>query len=83
MVSNGLTLTLHLSKTYAFSIAPFTFKSSPSLSHNFCNNIVSITNAAKYLGLLMDDQLLSFKSHNKFLKEKLSCSLSIMTKLSY
>ena len=83
MVSNGLTLTLHPSKPQAFSIAPFTFKSSPSLSHNFCNNIVSITNAAKYLGLLIDDQLLSFKSHINFLKKKIFRSVSIMTKLSY
>ena len=55
MVSNGLTL--HPSKTQALSITPFTHKSSPSLSLNLCKNIVNITNTAKYLCILMDDQL--------------------------
>ena len=65
MVSNSLTL--HPSKTQALSIAPFTHKSSPPLSLNLCNNIVNITNTAKYLGIVIDDQL-SFKSHVNFLE---------------
>ena len=78
MVLNSLTL--HPSK--ALSIAPCTHKSSPSLSLNFCNNIVNITNTAKYLNILIDDQL-SFKSHIHFLEKKLSRSVGIMAKLSY
>ena len=78
MVSKGLIL--HPSKTQALSIAPFIHKSSPSLSLNLCNNIVNITNTAKYVGILIDDQL-SFKSH--FREKKLSCSVGIMAKLSY
>ena len=80
MVSNGLTL--YPSKTQALSIAPFIHKSSPSLSINLCNNIVNITNTAKYLGILIDNQL-SFKSHIHFLEKKLSRSVGIMAKLSY
>ena len=80
MVSNGLTL--HPSKTQALSIAPFIHKSNLSLSLNLCSNIVNITNIAKYLGILIDDQL-SFKSHIDFLEKKLSCSIGIMAKLSY
>ena len=82
MVSNGLTL--HPSKTQALSIAPFIHKSSPSLSLNLCNNIVNITNTAKYLriGLLIDDQL-SFKSHINFFEKKLFRSDDIIAKLSY
>ena len=80
MVSNGLTL--HSSKTQALSIAPFIHKSSPSLSLNLCNNIVNITNTAKYLGMLIDDQL-SFKSHINFLEKKWTRSVGIMAKLSY
>ena len=79
MVSNGLTL--HPSKTQALSIAPFIHKSSPSLSLNLCNNIVNFTNTAKYLGILIDDQL-SCKSHTNFLEKKLSRSVGIMAKLS-
>ena len=79
MVSNGLTL--HPSKTQALSIAPFIHKSSPSLSLNLCNNIVNITNTAKYLGRLIDDQL-SLKSHIHFFEKKLSRSVGIMAKLS-
>ena len=67
MVSNGLTL--HSSKAQALSIAPFIYKSSPSLSLNLCNNIVNITNTAECLGILIDDQL-SFKSHINFLEKK-------------
>ena len=80
MVSNGLTL--HPSKTQALSIAPFIYRSSPSLPLNLCNNIVNITNTAKYLGILIDNQL-SFKSHINFLEKKLSRSVGIMAKLSY
>ena len=80
MVSNGLTL--HPSNTQALSIAPFIHKSSPPLSFNLCNNIVNITNTAKYLGILIDDQL-SFKSHIHFLEKKLSRSVGIIAKLSY
>ena len=77
MISNGLTL--HPSKTQSLSIAPFIHKSSPLLSF-LCNNIVNITNTAKYLGVLIDDQLF-FKSHIHFLKKK-SRSVGIMAKLS-
>ena len=80
MVSNGLTL--HPSKTQALSIAPIIHKSSPSLSLYLCSNIVNSTNTAKYLGILIDDQL-SFKSHIHFLEKKLSRSVGIMAKLSY
>ena len=80
MISNGLTL--HPSKTQALSIAPFIHNSSPSFSLNLCNNIVNITNTAKHLGILIEDQL-SFKSHIHFLEEKLSCSVGIMAKLNY
>ena len=80
MVLNGLTL--HPSKTQALSIAPFIHKSSPSLSLNLCNNFVNITNTAKYLGILIEDQL-SFESHIHFLEKKLSRSVGIMAKLSY
>ena len=80
MVSNGLTL--HPSKTQALSTAPFIHKSSPSLSFNLCDNIVNITNTAKYLGILIDNQL-SFKSHIDFLEKKLPRSIGIMAKLSY
>ena len=80
MVLNGLTL--NPSKTQASSIAPFIHKSCLSLSLNLCSNIVNITNTAKYLGILIDDQL-SFKSHINSLKKKLSCSVGIMAKLSY
>ena len=52
------------------------------MSLNLCNNIVNITNTAKYPGILIDDQL-SFKSHIHFLEKKLSCSVGIMAKLSY
>ena len=72
MVSNGLTL--HSSKTQALSIAPFTLKSSPSLSLNLCNNNTNIIITAKCLGILIDDQL-SFKSHINFLKKKSSRSI--------
>ena len=72
MVSNGLTL--HPSKTRALCIAPFIHKSSPSLSLNLCNNI---TNTAKYLGILIDDQS-SFKSHINFLEKKLSRCLVLL-----
>ena len=54
MVSNSLTL--YPSKTQALSIAPFTHKSSPPLFLNLRNNIANITNTAKYLGILIDDQ---------------------------
>ena len=80
LVSNGLTL--YSSKIQALSIAPFAHKPSPFLSLNLCNYIVNITNTAKYLGILIDDQF-SFKSHIYFLEKKLSRSLSIMAKLSY
>ena len=80
MVSNDLTL--HPSKTRALSTVPFIHKPSPSLSLNFCNNIVNITNTVKYLGILIDDQL-SFKSHINFLETNLSRSVGIMAKLSY
>ena len=80
MVSNDLNL--HPSKTQALSIAPFIHKSSPSFSLNLCNNIVNITQSAKYLVILIDDQL-SFKSHNNFLEKKLSRSIGIMAELSY
>ena len=80
MVSNGLTL--YPSKTQALSIAPFILKSSSSLSLSLCNNIVNITNTAKYLGILIDDQL-SFKSHFNFLEKTLSRSVGIMAKLSF
>ena len=81
MVSNGLTI-IHPSKTQALSIVPFIHKCSPSLSLNLCNNIVNITNTAKYLGMLIDEQLY-FKSHINFLEKKLSCSVGIMANLSY
>ena len=71
VVSNGLTF--HRSKAQALSIFPFTHKCIPTLSPNLCNNISSITNTAKYLGILNDDQL-SFKSHINFLEKKLSLS---------
>ena len=80
MVSNGLIF--HPSKTQALSIAPFIHKSSPSLSLNLCNNIANITNTAKYLGILIDNQL-SLKSYVHFLEKKLSRSVGIMAKLSY
>ena len=80
MISNGFTL--HPSKTQALSISLFIHKSSPSLSLNLCNNIVNITNTAKYLGILIDNQL-SFKSYINFLEKKLSRSIGIMGKLSY
>ena len=80
MVSNGLTF--HPSKTQALSFAPFIHKSSPSLSLNLGNNIVNITNTAKYLGMLIDDQL-SFKFHINFLEKKLSRSVGIIAKLGY
>ena len=73
---------LNPSKTQALSIASFIHKSSPSLSLNLCNNIVNITNTAKYLGILIDDRL-SFKSHIYFLEKKLSRPVGIMAKLSY
>ena len=80
MVLNGLTL--HLSKTQALSIAPFIHKSSPSLSLNLCNSIVNITNTAKYLGILVDDQL-SSNSHINFLEvAKLSYHLPLNTLLT-
>ena len=79
MVSNSLTF--HLLKTQALSIAPFIHKYSPLLSLNLCNNIVNITNTAKYLGILIDDQL-SFKFHIHFLDKKLSHSVGTMAKLS-
>ena len=69
MVSNGLTH--HPSKTQALSIAPFIHKSSPSLSLNLYDNIVNITNTAKYLGVLIDDQL-SFKFLINFLEKVVS-----------
>ena len=80
MVSNGLNL--HPSKTQALSIAPFIHKSSPSLSLNLCNNIVNITNSAKYIGILIYDKL-SFKFHINFFEKKLSRSVGIMAKFSY
>ena len=52
------------------------------MSLNLCNNVVNITNTAKYLGILIDDQL-SFKCHFNFLEKKLSRSVGIMAKLSY
>ena len=79
MVSNGLTL--YSLKTQALSFAPFTRKSL-SLSFNLCNNIVNITITAKYLDILIDDQL-SFIFRINFLEKKLSDFLSIMVKLSY
>ena len=82
MVLNGLTL--HPSKTQTLSIAPITHIFSLSLTLNLCNNIVNITNTAKYLGtrILIDDQL-SFKSSINFLEKKLSHSVGIMAKLNY
>ena len=80
IVSNGLTF--HPSKTQALSIAPLIHKSSPSFSLNLSNNIVNITNTAKYLGILIDDQL-SLKSHINTFEKKLSRSIGIMAKLSY
>ena len=41
-----------------------------------------MTNTAKYLSVLIDDQL-SFKSNINFLEKKLSRSVGIMAKLSY
>ena len=52
------------------------------MSLNLCNNIVNITNTAKYLVILIDDQL-SFKSHFHFFEKRLSRSVGIMAKLSY
>ena len=76
--------TLHPSKTQALSIAPFIHKSSPFLSLNLCNNIVNITNTAKYLDILINDQLsFKYKYHINFLEKKLSRSVGIMVKLSY
>ena len=80
MILNGLTL--HPSKTQALSIDPFIHKSSLSLYLNLCKNIIKITNTAKCLGILIDDQL-SFKSHINFLEKKLSRSVGIMAKLCY
>ena len=81
MVSNSLTF--HVSKTQALSIAPFINKSSPFLSLNLYNNIVNITNTAKYLDILIDDQNYLSKCHINFLEKKLSSSVDIMAKLSY
>ena len=53
MVSNGLTF--HPSKNQALGIASFTQKSSLSLSLNLLNNVVNITNTAKYLDILIGD----------------------------
>ena len=78
-VLNGLTF--YHSKPQALSNAPFTHKSSPFLSLNFRNNIVNITNTAKYLGLLIDVQL-PFKSHINFCEKKLSFSVGIIAKFS-
>ena len=73
---------LNPSKTQALSIAPFIHKSSQSLSLKLCNNIVNIINNAKYLGILIDDQL-SFKFRIYFLEKKLPRSVGIIAKLSY
>ena len=81
MVLNGLKL--HFSKTQALNVASFLDKSRLPLSLNLCNNIVNITNTAKYLGRLIDGDQLSCKSHINFIEKNLSRSLGIMHGLSY
>ena len=57
-------------------------KSSPNLTLTLDADQISISDAAKYLGLLVDDQL-SFKNHIALLENKISRSVGIMYKLSY
>ena len=80
MRSNNLTL--HPQKTLALYISPYSRKSSPNLTLTLDADQISISDAAKYLGLLVDDQL-SFKNHIALLENKISRSVGIMYKLSY
>ena len=80
MRSNNLTL--HPQKTLALYISPYSRKSSPNLTLTLDADQISISDTAKYLGLLVDDQL-SFKNHIALLENKISRSVGIMYKLSY
>ena len=80
MRSNNLTL--HPKKTLALYISPYSRKSSPNLTLTLDADQISISDTAKYLGLLVDDQL-SFKNHIALLENKISRSVGIMYKLSY
>ena len=80
MRSNNLTL--HQQKTLALNISPYRCNPSTNLTPTLHANLISISKSAKYLGLIVDNQL-SFQNHISFLKNKTSRSGRIMYKLSY
>ena len=80
MRSNNLTL--HPHKILALYISPFSRKSSPNFTLTLDADQISISDTAKYIGLLVNDQL-SFKNHIALLENKISRSVGIMYKLSY
>ena len=59
MRSNNLTL--RPQKTLALNISPYRCNPNPNLTLTLHANLISNSNAAKYLGLIVDDQL-SFKN---------------------
>ena len=81
MTSNGLTL--QPNKTLALYICPLVHKSVRyKLNLAFDNAKIKSTEAAKYLGVLIDNKL-PFKSHILWLESKISRSVGILARLRY
>jgi len=66
----------------ALNISPFSRKPNPNLTLTLNNDTIDVSNSAKYLVVIVDDQL-SFQCHISFLEKKLSCSVGLLAKLSY
>ena len=78
-VSKGSTL--HSSKTETLSLLHL-LANTVLLCLNLCNNIVNIISTAKYLGILIDDQLF-FLIHTNFFEKKFFSSPDSLAKFSY
>jgi len=66
MLSNGLTF--HPKKSVALNISPFSQKPNPNLTLTLNNDTIDVSNSAKYLSIIVDDQL-PFQCHISFLEK--------------
>lgn len=80
MFSNNLAI--NSQKTIGLTVSPSMHTTTPLYSIRLNNEMIKVTNNAKYLGVIFDN-LLSFKPHIKYLEKSISRSVGIIAKLSY
>jgi len=70
-------LTINRNKSHALIIFPFLIKTPPVLNIFLNCSTITITNSAKYLGVIIDNNLF-FDEHIKILESKVARSVGII-----